>query len=355
VSANRSRESPRAQFIAILLGLACALYASWLLVRPFFIALAWAVVMAVLFYPVHARFEKRLGSAGWAAALSTLTVVVAILVPLGLVISAVFGEVSQIAGSLPTQLGQWLDPSHPVSGALVSWVEQFIRLDRFRNPRFLQSSIAGWRGQGSLWFVGGALAVAVNAALTIVTMFFLFKDARLVRTSVYELVPVENRRLWALFARSREVIVASVYGTVLVAIVQGVLGGLAFAVLGLPSPTMWGVVMTLVSLVPLLGPFVVWVPAAAYLAASGAFGKAIALTIWGTLVVGLADNVLRPMLVGNRAHMHGLVVFFGVLGGVEVFGPLGVVLGPVVFAVTLSLIDALKAVGAPAQVGGQAA
>jgi predicted PurR-regulated permease PerM len=137
--------------------------------------------------------------------------------------------------------------------------------------------------------------------------------------------------------------------------VQGALGGLAFWALDIPSPVLWGVVMILVSIIPTLGAFIVWIPAAVYLAATGQTWQALALTVWGTVVVGLTDNLLRPILIGNRARMHELLVFFGVLGGLELFGVLGLFIGPVIFAVMFALVETLHEVGAPAAVGGRAA
>jgi predicted PurR-regulated permease PerM len=145
--------------------------------------------------------------------------------------------------------------------------------------------------------------------------------------------------------RTREVIDASVYGVITVAVIQGALGGLAFWALGLPSAIIWGVVMVFLSMVPMLGAFLVWVPAAIYLALTGQYVKAVILVLWGTLVIGMIDNFLRPKLVGGRTRLHELLIFFAVLGGLNVFGVLGVVLGPVVLAITLSLIDVYKAAG----------
>jgi predicted PurR-regulated permease PerM len=145
--------------------------------------------------------------------------------------------------------------------------------------------------------------------------------------------------------RTREVIDASVYGVITIAIIQGTLGGLAFWVLGIRSAIIWAVVMTFLSMVPMLGAFIVWVPAAIYLAITGQVMKAVLLALWGTLVIGMIDNFLRPKLVGSRTRLHELLIFFAVLGGLNVFGVLGVVLGPVVLAVTLSLLDVYKAAG----------
>ena len=124
--------------------------------------------------------------------------------------------------------------------------------------------------------------------------------------------------------------------------IQGTLGFLIFWILGLPSPLLWGVVMFFLSMIPMAGAFLVWVPAAIYLALIGAYVKALILVVWGLVVIGSIDNFLSPRLVGRRARLHELLIFFSVLGGLEVFGILGLVLGPVVVAITLALIEMVR-------------
>jgi predicted PurR-regulated permease PerM len=330
--------------------LALMLYLSWIVVRPFLSVLAWALVMVILFQPVHRRVERYVGPGGVAALLSTVLVIITILAPAAMVTAAALNELRTMAEGTTLSLATWLDPNNPTTGPAVRVVERYASLDRLRDPGFIRDSLQGGAGNlasGSMRLVGGAIGVLVQIALIVFTMFFLFKDGRLVSGSLYDLVPIENRRLQALFRRTRDVIEASVYGTLLLSVIQGAMGGLAFMVLGLPSPILWGVVMTLASIIPMLGAFVVWVPAAIYLAATGQIWQAGALALWGTVAIGMADNVLRPALVGNRTRMHELLVFFGVLGGIQVFGLLGVVLGPVIFAITLALIQALREIGLP--------
>jgi predicted PurR-regulated permease PerM len=132
---------------------------------------------------------------------------------------------------------------------------------------------------------------------------------------------------------------------IVIAMIQGTLGGLAFAALGLPSAVVWGVAMFFLSMIPMVGSSVIWVPTAIYLAMSGHWGKALALALWGALVIGTVDNFLRPKLVGERAGLHELLIFFSVLGGIQIWGPLGLVLGPVIIAVTLALFDIFKRLG----------
>jgi predicted PurR-regulated permease PerM len=184
----------------------------------------------------------------------------------------------------------------------------------------------------------------IEIFFVIFTMYYLFRDGNKIVSALPDVLPLERAQSEKIFARTREVISASVYGVLVIASIQGALGGLMFWILGLPSPLVWGVVMTLLSMIPMVGAFVIWVPAAIFLALSGCWVKAIILTAWGALVIGTVDNFLRPKLVGEKTKLHELFIFFSVLGGLKVFGILGIVLGPVVLAITLALLDVFRQV-----------
>jgi predicted PurR-regulated permease PerM len=189
------------------------------------------------------------------------------------------------------------------------------------------------------------VGVIIQMFFVIFTMYYFFRDGDNIARTVRDSLPLEREQADSILTRTREVIDASVYGVITIAIIQGTLGGLAFWLLGLRSAIIWAVVMTFLSMVPMLGAFIVWVPAAIYLALTGHWMKALLLAAWGTLVIGMIDNFLRPKLVGSRTRLHELLIFFSVLGGLNVFGVLGVVLGPVVLAITLALIDVYRAAG----------
>ena len=195
---------------------------------------------------------------------------------------------------------------------------------------------------GMLSVVGGVLGFLINLGFVSFTMFYLFIDGDKAVESLRDWLPMERSQGHALLVRAGEIISASVYGVVVLAVIQGSLGGLMFWWLGLPSPLLWGVVMILFATIPMLGTFVIWVPAAIYLALNGAWGKAIILTLWGSIVIGMSDNLLRPTLVGKKAKMHDLMIFFAVLGGLRAFGVLGILMGPVVLAVSLTLLEAFR-------------
>jgi predicted PurR-regulated permease PerM len=343
-----------AKWVALLTALAIALYLCWRIVAPFANVLLWAVVLAFVFIPVHRRIERRIRRPPISAAVSTILVVLTIVLPLTFITVALVGELREAASRLETHQGPWLDPSSPVIGPVLRWIEPYVDVAQFQNADFIRSRLNAWSGvlaAGTLGIVGGVAAAAVETLLVVFTLYYLFRDADAIRLAAYDMVPMDPRQTRAIIRRMAAVVGAAVYGVLAIAAIQGALGFFIFWVLGLPSPLLWGVVMFFLSMIPMAGAFLVWAPAAAYLALSGAVTKAIVLTAWGVLVVGSIDNFLSPRLVGQRASMHELLIFFGVLGGLEVFGVIGVVLGPVVVAVTLALLDMVRQANRPAMAG----
>jgi predicted PurR-regulated permease PerM len=199
----------------------------------------------------------------------------------------------------------------------------------------------------TLVVVGGAAGAIGQMVLVVFTLFYFFRDGENIQSAAYEMVPLRGAQWNNILSRTRDVIGATVYGVLAISAIQGTLGTFIFWALGLPSPLLWGVVMFFLSMIPMAGAFLVWVPAAIYLALIGSYVKAGILVGWGILVIGSIDNVLSPKLVGRKARLHELLIFFAVLGGLQVFGVLGLVLGPVVVAMTLALIEMAREAGQP--------
>jgi predicted PurR-regulated permease PerM len=171
------------------------------------------------------------------------------------------------------------------------------------------------------------------------TLYYLLKDADRIIAAIRQFIPLDAPDAERIMNETNGTIRASLHGVLSIAAIQGALGGVAFWVLGLSSPLLWGVAMFFMSMIPIAGAFVVWGPAALFLLFTGHWLKALLLALWGGVVIGTADNILRPRFVGQKTRLHELVVLFAVLGGLRVFGMLGVVVGPVVVAITLALID----------------
>lgn len=334
----------QARWIALMVATAIAIYLCWLMLQPLIAVLAWAAVLVILFYPIHKRLVARTKRPATSAAISSLLVILTILVPLVLIMLAVFNELSGVAQNLQAKVSGILDPNSTVGRAL-GWLGQYVNLEQVRSPEYIKShldSVAGTIAKRTLDVVGGVVGAIIKIFFIIFTMYYLFRDGDRIVRALPDVLPLERKQSEEILARTTNVISASVYGVLVIAVIQGALGGLAFWALGLPSAIVWAFVMTLLSLIPMAGSFVVWVPAAIYLAATGDWGKAIFLTLWGALVIGTVDNFLRPKLVGERAKLHELFIFFSVLGGLQVFGVLGIVLGPVILAVTIALLDIFR-------------
>ena len=338
-----SKDPVTGRSLALLVIFALAAYLCWLVLRPFVGVLLWATVLVVVFYPAHRRLVAWTGNAGAAAALSTLLVIVAVLLPVVLVTYAVGRELRGAVDYVQGGVGHLLDT--PALRPLVDWIDQYVDVDVWRSAEYVAEHLQAWSAAiagPTLMFVGGVLSALVQMLLVVFTMFYLFRDGENLRHAVYDIVPLEYEQSHGIVSRTREVIGATIYGVLAIAAIQGTLGTLIFTVLALPSPLLWGVVMFLLSMIPMAGAFLVWAPAALYLFVTGSYIKGILLIAWGVLVIGSIDNFLSPRLVGRRARLHELLIFFSVLGGIQVFGVLGLVLGPVLAAITLALIDVVR-------------
>ena len=335
-----------AGLITLLIVLAIALYLCWQMVQPFVNVILWATVLAVVFYPLHQRIRARVGSPAGAAILSTLLVVVLILLPASFITVAVVRELAGAADNLQAGVQKMSNASTiPGLGWVIERSRGYVTIDPVEAQKFVADRLQVWGAAlaaSTLVVVGGAVGAVVQMVLVVFTLFYMFRDGENIRQSVYEILPLRRIQMHDISVRTKDVIAATIYGVLVISAIQGTLGFLIFWILGLPSPLLWGVVMFFLSMIPMAGAFLVWVPAAIYLALIGAYVKALILVVWGLVVIGSIDNFLSPRLVGRRARLHELLIFFSVLGGLEVFGILGLVLGPVVVAITLALIEMVR-------------
>ncbi len=317
--------------------LALLAYLLFLVVRPFLVPLGWGCVLAVLVYPAHARLTGRLG-ASRAAAVTTLTTAVVLIAPAVYVTVAFAQEMVAIGGSLQAAIA---------SGRVTEFQHGWARVVA-RVPFLADADLATVaddtvrRAAAFLVAQSGALLANVvvffvDLVLALFTTFFLLRDANAIMRGIRRLLPMRAAEREAFIVRTADLITAGVTASAIVATLQGLLGGIAFALVGLPAPIFWGVVMGFACLLP-LGAGIVYLPAAILLAASGAISKGLLLAGLGIGVISLVDNIVRPLLLSERVHMNGLVVFVSLLGGLSVFGLLGIVLGPIIVVTALALV-----------------
>jgi predicted PurR-regulated permease PerM len=341
-----------ARWLALLAASAIALYLCWLMLQPFLGVLIWAAVLVIVFHPVHKRLVKRTRRPAMSALLSSLLVIVTILAPITLITLALVNQLSGLMHNLQASIPSLLDPNSQTTGPLIRWLSQYVNVEQILSQEYIIERLKGMSGTiagRTIGLVGGIVGAVVQIFFIIFTMYYLFRDGDRIVGALPNVLPLEHAQSEEIFARTRDVIAASVYGVLVIAIVQGSLGGLMFWILGVPSAVVWAVVMTFLSMIPMLGSFLVWVPAAIYLAATGHWTRAVILVAWGVLVIGTVDNLLRPKLVGEKTRLHELLIFFSVLGGLQVFGVLGIVLGPVVLAITLALLDVFRRIDRPVE------
>lgn len=335
----------QARWLAVLAVTGIGVYLCWLMLKPFIGVLGWAVVLVIVFHPVHQRLARKIRYRGLSALLSCLLVIVIVILPLTVLTISVAQEVANVAPHLPSQISQFMNTPSPLFGKVSDWLQTRFGIDTLRSQEFLIEQLK--RSSEYLlafsWnLAGNILGGIVKAFFVIFTMYYLFRDGEKIVKRLPATLPVSPQQGEAIIARTQEVVSASVYGVVTIATLQGLLGGLAFWALGVPSPVLWAVLMTFICMIPIAGSFLVWLPLSLYLIATGQWIKGVMLIAWGALVVSTIDNFLRPRLIRNHTKLHELFIFFSVLGGISVFGLLGLVLGPVVLAITLGLLQTFR-------------
>ena len=325
------------------------LYGAFLILRPFLAAITWAVILAILFYPLYAwlvrlsRGRSTLAGLIIVAAIALLVVVPG--VELAWFLSEEAVELVQSVRSLINGEGVAEWTAKPWVQQIRGWWDllSFRLMDLKINWRELTVQAAQASSSILVGQVKGlaqnVLLFAVNFVIVLVTLFFLLRDGAEFTSRLRRLLPMDREHQERLFQNIANAVTAVVHGCLLVAMIQGLLAGLAFWLAGVPYSALWGVVTAFAALIPLGGTTLVTIPASLYLFLQGDNFKGIILLAWCLGVVVTIDNVLKPIFIGSRMQIPTIVLLFGILGGLAVFGALGLILGPVLFALLAALID----------------
>lgn len=317
-------------------------YLAFQVVAPFLAALGWASVFAMVLSPIATRLDRRI-STTMSATITTLTAAVLIVGPAVLVLTILIREVTQVAVDIQ-QAGYTVPTPARLQAA---WIELHTR-SPFPLPADLSSTIAGALQTLASYIAGKTGSVLQNMIgfmfqlfVMLFGLFYLLRDRAGMVDVIRQLLPFPEERRERIIHQTHDLVVATVGSTFVVAVIQGALTGLALGLLGFRAPVFWGVMTSVFSVIPAVGSGIVWLPAAIWLFASGDVTKGIILVVFGTVVIGMADNILRPLLLSGRTTMHGLLVFVSLMGGVAAFGFIGLVLGPVVIATMSTLLEAV--------------
>ena len=332
--------TPALRRAVFLLLLALVTVAFFWIISPFFGAVFWAMVLALMFMPVHRRLCALLRGRDTLAALGTLLFcMVIVVVPMIFVVGAMVDEATSFTQRLRT--GEFNPRTYfeQIQNALPGWLRDLLGRFGLFNAQDVVDKLTAAVVQGGQALTARALAIGQNTLMLLVNLgimlyllFFFLRDGRDLAQTIRRAVPMQRQHTDFLLSKFATVVRATVKGTVVVALVQGMLGGVAFAFLGIHGAVLWGVVMSVLSLLPAIGAALVWAPVAIYLMATGSMIEGLGLAAWGAGVMGMVDNLLRPILVGKETKLPDYLVLLSTIGGLSIFGVNGFLIGPAIAA-----------------------
>lgn len=335
---------PQSSFL-LLLGIVTLAF-FWILL-PFSGAVFWGVVFSIVFAPLYAHLLNALGNRPNLAALLALVVILLmVIMPLAMIAASLVDQAATVYGMIETGQIDFGRMFQQVIGALPSWALSLLERFELTNLTSLQVKLTAAAAQISqataryaINFGRNAFDFLVSTTVMLYLLFFLFRDGRTLAARIKRAVPLSSRYKKPLFDNFTTVIRATVKGNVLVAMAQGALGGAIFWFLDVPGPLLWAVVMAFLSLLPAVGAAIIWGPVAIYFLITGSIWQGVVLTTFGVVVIGLVDNLLRPLLVGKDTKLPDYIVLLSTIGGMALFGLNGFVIGPVIAALFIASWD----------------
>jgi len=346
---------PRYRYLAFFVLTALVLVGSVAMLLPFVPALLWATVLSVLMYPIHRRFLKRFerlrllkgDRAGSVASFSTVVATMLIvLIPLALIGLGLFAQVGGVSTNLAGEAGKpsfektlesvddALKPLMDSVGGTFS-VKEYVLEHQQEIVQGLRTPVVKFASQAGF--------TILTLVIALLTMFFMLRDGERLRKPALDLIPLPHEKTNEILAKVADTIRAVFIGTVLVALIQGLVMGIGYWIGGAPSSLMLAVATAVLAVIPLLGPPVVYIPVGAMLFLQGKTTGALVVLGFGFLIASQIDNLLKPLFIGGRTNLHPLAIFFSILGGVLMIGPIGIMAGPMLLTILLALIEVIRA------------
>ncbi len=329
-------------FILAVLG-----YLTYRTLQPFLVAIAWAAVFAIVFYPAYSFILKLVKSKFVASFISVVVILLVIIGPFFFLVLVLGDELKNVVEKIDKEALDYLKAfmESPQIAMITNRIQSFIGVEDISAvdiivgnlKKFSESLLKNF----SQW-ISNMAKIIIDFILMSFAIFFFLKDGPDFLTRIRTYLPFSEEQDDRLASQIKDMIVSTVYGGVVVAVVQGLLGGIAFYALDIKSPALWGTAMAIMSFLPMLGTFTVWGPVSGYLFLNGFYLKGAGLLLFGTLVIGIVDNILKPIIISGRTKVPTLLVFFSVLGGINYFGLIGFILGPLVLALFISVFAILR-------------
>ena len=334
----------------LLLLIAVSIGFGWIL-WPFIGAVFWGVALAILFHPLYKRLLRRLPRNPNLAALITLVLcLLGVILPLVLIGSSVVSETVVIYNRMASGQLDFGTYFQQINDAMPGWLRSFLERIDLASAQEIQSKLSSIAAEAGNLIAGKAVEIGQNTLGFVVSfgvmlylLFFLLRDGTQLTQRIRDAIPLEKAHKQSLEAKFATVIRATVKGNLVVAAAQGALGGIIFAILDIQGAVLWGVLMAFLSLLPAVGASLIWGPVSIYFIATGDVTQGLILAAYGVLVIGLVDNLLRPILVGKDTKLPDYIVLITTLGGMSIFGLTGFVIGPTIAALFLACWDIFTA------------
>ncbi len=335
-------------YVVTLLFLLGALgYLTYEIMSPFFNAIAWSIVISITFYPVFAYISRHVKIRVIAAAMTVVLILVVLIGPITYLTLMLIDEVQIVAAKINDanvgSLNVIVKKLH--SSALLEKMRAYSGSADLISEEVILENIKKI-GKGLLaefsMRIPNILAALIDFIIILFTTFFLFKDGPGLLSRTKDYMPFSEIQKERIAKQIKDMIVSTVYGGVIVAVMQGILGGIAYAFMGIEAPVMWGMAMSVMSFVPLLGTFAIWGPTSLYLIFEHNYAQGIGLFLFGVFVISMVDNILKPLIIGSRTKMPTIIILFSVLGGIRLFGVIGLIMGPLITAVFISVFEIFR-------------
>lgn len=312
------------------------------LLKPFAYVIFWAGVLAAISYPVYKKINTRLQHPDLSSIITLSLILVIIIVPIllvgSLLVTQSIDTYSKLAsdgrlGSWITDVSVWLR-HNPLTASLhfdnAFWTEKFSNAAQ---------NITAWLFNFATKLTQDSFTFFALFAIMVYTLFFFIRDGEKMLQKIMRLSPLGDKYEKKLYSKFVDTAGATIKGNLMVAIIQGGLGGILFAITGIPAPLVWGVIMILLAMIPGIGTFLIWLPVGIVMLILGNVWQGVLILVFGTVVISTIDNILRPMLVGKQISLHPLTIFFSTLGGIIVFGPSGFIIGPIIASLLIAFWD----------------
>ena len=319
-------------------------YLFYRVLSPFLFTIAWAMVLSITFYPLYRLFLRHI-KIPWLSSLLTLIIIlVLILGPFSYISKELVHEITDVYSTIEAKGFETLTRIE-TSPRIAAIFEKISSSKLFEGFDLQESAVSTLKSIGKSLaaytkdIFKNALVAIISFIIMCITIFYFLKDGNILTNFIKGLLPFTEKDKDRLEHRVKELVIAAIYGGLAVGVAQGILGGIAFLLFGLPSPVFWGTSIAIFSLLPLFGSTTIWLPAGIYLILSGSVAKGIGFLVYCVLLITTIDNIIKPIVIGGRTKLHTLLVFFSVLGGINFLGFLGFILGPLIAALSLSLLE----------------